>query len=138
MYILIFFLFFLVLNVTAAIYFAIEWEKEKKKDNAPTVIYIILACVASLIFLLTLPYISKVLLSFLDLGFKEILVYSYLGLILALSILLTVNWNNDKDKDFIKSWRMMLFLILPIVMLLTTIGIVYFAIQQGKTELIFS
>ena len=138
MYLLIFFLAFLILNLAAGIYFAVEWETERKKSGAPAVVYIVLAAVATLIFLLSLPYISKVLLSFLDLGFKELLVYSYLAAMLALSIVMVSDWSRDRDSKFYKSWRMMAFIVLPAVMLFITSGIIYYAYKQGKKELIFS
>lgn len=131
MFILILFVLLLIANIVGGIMFASKWKTERKKDSAPTVVYIVLIIAALIAFLLILPYTSKIFLAFMGLGFREIFVYTYIGAIIFISVMIISDWKSLENTDFVKSWQTLLFTILPLCVFVLMMGIFYYARKTG-------
>jgi len=133
-FVLIIFLILLIANIIGGIYFASNWDSEKIKDSPPNIVYIILIIAVLVVFIMLLPFLSKFLLAFMNFTFKDFFVIAYIIITIVLSILLIADWGSLENTEFFKSWKMMLFIVSPILMLLIMLGIIYYSYKLGSLE----
>lgn len=134
MFILLFLILLVILNISASVIFAINWDKEKENGSPPLLIYITLGAALSILFILIIPYLSKLILTFINLSFKEIFVYAYLVSLAIICYIIVQDWDNVKHENFKNSWKLIVFLVAPIFIFLIILSMLYYAKKSGQLK----
>lgn len=134
MFILLFLILLVILNISASVIFAINWDKEKENDSPPLLIYITLGAALSILFILLIPYLSKLILTFINLSFKEIFVYAYLVSLAIICYIIVQDWDDVKHENFKNSWKLIVFLVAPIFIFLIILSMLYYAKKSGQLK----
>lgn len=134
MFILLFLILLVILNICASVIFAINWDKEKENGSPPLLIYITLGAALSILFILIIPYLSKLILTFIKLSFKEIFVYAYLIALVTICYIIVQDWDNVKHENFKNSWKLIVFLVAPICIFLIVLSMLYYAKKSGQLK----